>query len=94
MYLTSELLSVDRLSTGSVTASEVAALNHELGNDTMKFTALQKGDKVTNIHAANGLFGRWVAASVYPLFHHASAQKLKVVIGKAVPTFFILRAIL
>ena len=52
MYLTSELLSVDRLSTGSVTASEVAALNHELGNDTMKFTALQKGDKVTNTYIA------------------------------------------
>jgi len=37
----SELLSVDRLSTGSVAASEVAALEHELGNDTMKFTALE-----------------------------------------------------
>jgi len=37
----SKLLSVDRLSTGSVAASEVAALNHEFGNDTMKLTALE-----------------------------------------------------
>jgi len=37
----SELLSVDRFSTGSVATSKVAALNHELGNDTVKLTALE-----------------------------------------------------
>ena len=34
--LTLELLAVDRLSTGTVTAGEVATLEHEVGDDTVE----------------------------------------------------------
>ena len=57
--LTLELLAVDRLSTGTVTAGEVATLEHEVGDDTVEGRALVAETMLAGGELAEVTSGLW-----------------------------------